>query len=64
MSTLPFRTAPAVHEHRLSLAEVLDLLVADSYVDRADADALLMAQRQKPVETHPLILVANQKWAS
>ncbi len=64
MSTLPFRTAPAVHEHRLSLAEVLDLLVADSYVDRADADALLMVQRQKPVETHPLILVANQKWAS
>ncbi len=54
----------ATHEHRLSLAEILDVLVADRLVARADADALLAAQRRKPGEAHPLVVIAGQKWPS
>lgn len=52
----------ATHEHRLSLAEILDVLVADGLVARADADALLLAQRRRAGEAHPLVLIAGQKW--
>ena len=61
---MPQKTAPAVPEHRLGLAEVVDLLVADGLVEHADGDALLVSQRQKPADIHPLIVVANQKWVS
>ena len=60
MSTFSFAT----HEHRLSLAEILDGLVADQRVARADADALLVAQRRQSGETHPLVVIAGQKWSS
>ena len=60
MSTFSFAT----HEHRLSLAEILDGLVADQRVARADADALLVAQRRQAGETHPLVVIAGQKWSS
>jgi general secretion pathway protein E len=60
MSTFSFAT----HEHRLSLAEILDGLVADQRVARADADALLAAQRRQAGETHPLVVIAGQKWSS
>ena len=60
MSTFSFAT----HEHRLSLAEILDGLVADQRVARADADALLAAQRRQSGETHPLVVIAGQKWSS
>ncbi|WP_298602286.1 GspE/PulE family protein [Zoogloea sp.] len=52
----------ATHEHRLSLAEILDVLVADGLVARADADALLLAQRRRAGEAHPLAVIAGQKW--
>ncbi|MCK6386101.1 MAG: GspE/PulE family protein [Zoogloea sp.] len=52
----------ATHEHRLSLAEILDVLVADGLVARADADALLLAQRHRAGEAHPLAVIAGQKW--
>ena len=61
---MPQKTAPAVPEHRLGLAEVVDLLVADGVVEHADGEALLVSQRQKPADIHPLIVVANQKWVS
>ena len=54
----------ATHEHRLSLAEILDVLVADGLVARPDADALLAAQRRKAGEAHPLVVIAGQKWPS
>ena len=57
------RTA-TVHEHRLSLAEVLDLLTTDRMVNPADADNLRLANGIKPSDAHPLITIANQKWAS
>lgn len=57
------RTA-TVHEHRLSLAEVLDLLTTDRMVAQADADSLRLAQGIRPSDAHPLIIIAGQKWAS
>jgi len=54
----------AAHEHRLTLVEVLDMLVGDGLVDQADADALRVSGRLKADDTHPLILVARQKWVS
>lgn len=53
-----------IHEHRLTLAEVLDLLMLDHLVDPADADALRLAQGMKSGDTHPLIVIAGQKWVS
>ncbi|WP_374480621.1 GspE/PulE family protein [Zoogloea sp.] len=56
--------AADISEHKLSLAEVLDMLVGDQLVDPADADALRLAQAKKTVESHPLVVVAAQKWAA
>ncbi|MBM3345779.1 MAG: type II/IV secretion system protein [Betaproteobacteria bacterium] len=54
--------AEAVTEHRLSLAEVLDELVADKLVSRADADKLIAERRMHRGDHHPLVLIADQKW--
>ncbi|MBS0355579.1 MAG: type II/IV secretion system protein [Proteobacteria bacterium] len=56
--------AVSVSEHRLTLAEVLDMLVGDQLVDSADADTLRIAQAKKAAEVHPLVVVAGQKWAA
>ncbi|MBS0347482.1 MAG: Flp pilus assembly complex ATPase component TadA [Proteobacteria bacterium] len=56
--------AANISEHKLSLAEVLDMLVGDQLVDPADAEALRLAQAKKAVESHPLAVVAGQKWAA
>ncbi len=58
MNSLP------THEHRLNLPEVLEWLVADGMVARSDADALKVERQLKGGNTHPLILVAEQKWRS
>ena len=51
-----------VHEHRLNLPEVLTWLVADGMVSQPDAEALRAERQLKGGNTHPLILVAEQKW--
>ncbi len=56
--------AGAVSEHRLTLPEILGLLVADGLVDQADADALIAESRLKRLKAHPLTIVADQKWKS
>ncbi len=55
------KSAPApVRDHRLSLSEVLDALVADGHVSAETARALL---RQHPQSRrHPLQLVADCEW--
>ncbi len=58
------KAANAVHEHRLTLAEVLGYLVADDIVPMADADLLIAEQRLKRQEMHPLVVVSEQKWKS
>ena len=49
-------------EHRLTLPELLDLLVSDGLVDRKDADALLAERRRPAKGVHPLVVIADQKW--
>jgi general secretion pathway protein E len=58
------KVASTIHEHRLSLAEVLGFLVADDVVPLADADALIAEQRLKRLDVHPLVAIADQKWKS
>ncbi len=53
-----------IGEHRLALSEVLDWLVADGLVERGPADALKAERRLHGGKTHPLIVVADQKWRS
>ncbi|NJD24609.1 MAG: type II/IV secretion system protein [Betaproteobacteria bacterium] len=51
-----------VSEHRLTLPEVLDWLVADGLVDAAVAEELKAERRLHSGRIHPLIVVADQKW--
>ncbi len=53
-----------VPEHKLKLAEVLDLLVADKMVDRAEADALVVERRLHRNDSHPLEVIAGKNWKS
>ena len=54
----------AVTEHRLTLSEVLDSLVADGMVNRVDADQLVTERRMHRGDHHPLVVIADQKWRS
>jgi len=60
----PAQSAPTIHEHRLTLAEILDLLVEDEMVSRTDAEALRAERRLQGGKHHPLVVVADQKWRS
>lgn len=51
-------------EHRLALSEVLDLMVSDGLVTQEMADALKIERRLHGARTHPLIVIADQKWRS
>ncbi len=55
-------TPPQQPDRRLQLEDVLRDLVADALVDQAAADPLLAARHLRRGDTHPLILVAEQKW--
>ncbi|MBK7898125.1 MAG: type II/IV secretion system protein [Azonexus sp.] len=55
---------PNAHEHRLTLAEVLEFLVEDGLVAKGDADALRAERRLQGGKAHPLVVVADQKWRS
>ena len=54
----------AAPDHRLTVKEVLGMLVGDGLVDKADAEALIAESRLKRLASHPLTLVADQKWKS
>ncbi|MFB0937093.1 MAG: GspE/PulE family protein [Propionivibrio sp.] len=53
-----------VPEHRLTVTEVLGMLVSDGMVEQAEADALIAEVRLKRLTAHPLCIVADQKWKS
>ena len=61
---MPDQTANTELEHRLTVAEILGLLVADGFVGKPDADALIAESRLKRQVLHPLALIADQKWKS
>lgn len=50
-----------VPEHRLTLKEVLEDLVADELVSRADANLMLAGSRMDRGDLHPLVVIANKK---
>ncbi|MDR0776993.1 MAG: GspE/PulE family protein [Azonexus sp.] len=54
----------SVSEHRLTLAEVLQMMVHDGLVAAETADALKQEQRLHGGKIHPLIVIADQKWPS
>jgi len=58
------QTANTTPDHRLTVAEVLGLLVADGIVAKPEADALIAEFRLKRLTAHPLVIVADQKWKS
>ena len=51
-------------EHRLTLSEVLDALVAAGHAGRAEADKLIADRRMHRGDHHPLVVIADQKWRS
>ena len=54
-----------LHEHKLTLAEVLAELVADGMVAQENADKINFPARSlSPSKLHPLVIVADQKWKS
>ncbi len=56
--------AEALQDHRLTLSEVLQGLVADGVVPKADADKLVADRRLHRGDHHPLVVIADQKWRS
>jgi len=53
-----------VAEHKLKLAEVLDMLVADGMVSKASADALFNERHDRRRDDHPLTVIASKAWRS
>ena len=51
-------------DHKLTLAEVLGMLLADTMIDQAQADALIASRRGHRHDSHPLTLVSEQSWKS
>ncbi len=56
--------AQDVPEHKLKLAEVLDMLVADKMIGKADADALIAERRIHRNDVHPLAVIGEKSWKS
>ncbi len=52
----------AVHEHRLTLPEVVDALVGDGLIPKGVGEAFKKERRYFKGDIHPLIVVADQKW--
>jgi general secretion pathway protein E len=51
-------------EHKLQLAEVLHMLVADGHINRDEADGLIAERKLHRHEQHPLVLIADQAFRS
>ena len=56
--------AEARQDHRLTLSEVLQALVADGLVPKAEAEKLIADRRLHRGDYHPLVVIADQKWRS
>ncbi len=61
---MPNKPANTVHEHRLTLLEIINLLVADGLVAKEDGDKLIAENRLKRLDAHPLVIIADHKWKS
>jgi general secretion pathway protein E len=56
--------AEARQDHRLTLSEVLQALVAEGLVPKTEADKLIADRRLHRGDHHPLAVIADQKWRS
>jgi general secretion pathway protein E len=56
--------AQDVPNHKLKLTELLDMLVADGMVDKAEADVLVAERRAQRNDHHPLVVIAEKSWKS
>jgi general secretion pathway protein E len=54
----------AVKDHRITLPEVVDALVAEGLVATAEADRFKQERRYFRGDAHPLVVIAEQKWKS
>ncbi len=54
----------ATHEHKLTLTELLGMLVADGLISQAAADAMIAERRGQRQNVHPLTAIAGQNWKS
>jgi general secretion pathway protein E len=52
---------PRMVEHRLTIKEILDDLVADGLVSKSDAERALGGTKLERGELHPLVVIANKK---
>ena len=52
----------AVHEHRLTLPEVVDALAGDGLIPKGVGEAFKKERRYFKGDIHPLVVVADQKW--
>ena len=57
-------TAEKPHEHKITIGEILRLLVHDGMVPKEEAELLYHDQRQVNSSMHPLVILGNQKWKS
>ena len=57
-------TSKEASEHRLSVSEVLKMLLSDGLIEKTEADALNAEVRIKRTVAHPLVVIAEQKWRS
>ncbi len=53
-----------IKDHKLTLPEVLGMLVADGMVSQSAADALIAEQRLRRMAGHPFTVIAAQNWKS
>jgi len=51
-------------EHKLTLSELLGMLVADGMISQAGADAMIAERRSQRHNVHPLTAIAGQNWKS
>jgi general secretion pathway protein E len=56
--------AQEVAEHKLKLAEILEMLVADGMVGKDDSDTLIAEHRLRRHNAHPLVIIADKSWKS
>src|SRR5450756_865908 len=52
------------HEHKLTLPELLGVLVADGLISQTVADAMIAERRGQRQNVHPLTAIAGQNWKS
>jgi general secretion pathway protein E len=51
-------------EHKLTLPELLGMLVSDGLISQAGADGMIAERRGQRQNTHPLVAIAGQNWKS